>query len=145
MAAIHVSSAEKTLVDAVPMSMLNPYQLRGRVRVSKTSYVTSGSTFESGSTITGVPLPKGAKVISGILIADGTSSLTLKVTINSVDLIAATAFGSDAVAQIPDAAGGLANNYPDLDCGGYSPIITSGGATAGAGSKIVLVLYYVVD
>lgn len=145
MAAINVKSAEQTLLETVPITLLATYQKHGRVRCHKTSYLTVGTTFEAGSTITGAILPKGARVLFGYLSATGTTSLTLAVAINAVALLAATAFTSTAVVLVPDAAGALLIHYPDLDSGGYAPVITSAGATAAAASKITLYLFYVVD
>lgn len=145
MAAIQVKSAEQTLLESVPIQLLTTPQMRGRIRCHKTSYLTVGTTFEAGSTITGTAFPKGARVLFGYLSATGTTSLTLAVAINSIAFLAATAFTSTAVVLIPDAAGSLLVHYPDVDSGGYAPVITSAGATAAAASKITLYLFYVVD
>jgi len=145
MGAIVASSAEKVKQDAVPVQMLAPEEGKGRIRISKTTYTWTTGNIGSGSTITGALLPKGARVIGGVLFSQaGVASHTLQASINSVNLAAALAVGAAAVTQVlPDAAN--FHNVVGVDFGGYAPVITSGGADAVVGNKVALLLKYVVD
>jgi hypothetical protein len=143
MAAINVNSVEYAKTLAVPIDFLAPHERGGKKKIHKTTYTTVGSTFEAGSTITGTPFPKGSRIVRGWIAAEALgTSVTLKVSIAGADILAATSFASAAIAQIPDAAGAVSAGILD-DVGGYSPVITSAGATAAASKKIVLVLEFV--
>ncbi len=146
MATINALSAERTKVDAVPTQNLIPEELRGRIRIHKTTYTWLAGFVTLASTITGTLLPTGAKIVGGMLASQaGAASHALQVSINSVNLAAALVVGAATAQSL---------NFPDkdnfhlvtgVDFGGYAPVITSSGGDAVAGAKVVLLLYYVVD
>lgn len=145
MAAINAKSAEQTKLETVPITLLDTIEMRGRIRIHKTTYTWLAGYVDIGSTITGTLLPKGAKLVGGFLHSQAmVTAGTLAVTINSVAISGALAVGAaNFRAELPDAAS-LAGCIA-LDHGGYAPVITTAGAAAVAGNKVVLHLYYVVD
>lgn len=145
MATINASSVEKTKQDAVPIQQLSPDELRGRIRISRTTYIWLAGYVDVGSTITGALLPKGARIVGGFLHSQAmVAAGTLAVAINAVAIMAATAIGAANVrAEAPDAAS--VAGCLGTDFGGYAPVITTAGAAAVAGNKVTLYLFYVVD
>lgn len=145
MATINASSVEKAKQDLIPISLLTPEELKGRIRISKTTYTWLTGYLDIGSTVTGALLPKGARIVNGYLFSQaGVASSTLQVSINAVVLSAAIALGATALrAEIPDAANW--HNIVGVDFGGYAPVITTAGAAMVAGAKLALILEYVVD
>lgn len=145
MATINASSAEKVKQDSVPVQMLATEELRGRIRVSKTTYTWLSGYVTLASTITGAVLPKGARIVGGWLASQaGATSHALQVSINSVNLGAALAVGAvTALGQLPDKDNW--HNVVGVDLGGYAPVITSSGGDAVVGAKVALILFYVLD
>lgn len=146
MATIAAKSAERTKADSVPAILLSTEEKHGRIRVHKTTYTWLAGFVDIGSTITGSLLPKGARIVGGRLSSQaGAASHALAVTINGVALAAALVVGA-ATAQtdaLPDKDN--FHNVDGVDFGGFAPVITTSGAVAVAGSKVSLMLFYVVD
>jgi hypothetical protein len=146
MATIAAKSAERTKCDTIPQVHLSTEELKGRVRIHKTTYTWLAGYVDSGSTITGTLLPKGARIVGGRLSSQaGVASHTLQVAINAVNLAAALAVGAITVQTdaLPDKDN--FQNVDGVDFGGYAPVITTAGAAAVAGNKVSLILFYVVD
>ncbi len=144
MATINASSVEKVKQDAKPVQMLATDELRGRIRISKTTYTWLSGFVTLASTITGTLFPKGARVVGGWLASEaGASGHTLQVSINSVNLGPALVCTSAARQELPAAA--QAKDIIGVDFGGFAPVITSAAADAVAGAKVQLMLLYVVD
>jgi hypothetical protein len=145
MATINASSVEKVKADAVPIQMLSPDELRGRIRLYKMQYTWLAGYVDIGSTITGPLLPKGARIVGGFLHSQAmVASGALAVAINSVAVCAASVIGAaNVTVQLPDPASVV--GIVGIDSGGYPVVITTSGAAAVAGNKVTLHLFYVVD
>ena len=146
MATIAAKSAERTKVDTTPQVHLSTEELKGRIRVHKTTYTWLAGYVDAGSTVTGTLLPTGARIVGGRLSSQaGLATSTLQVSINAVNLHAALAVGA-ATAQtdtLPDKDN--FHNVDGVNFGGYAPVITVGTAAMVAGNKLSLFLFYVVD
>lgn len=138
------TSAEKDKQDAIPIQMLTPEELRGRVRIHKTT-LTWPAADAAGTTLTGSNLPKGAKIVGGFIVSQaGAASSTLQVAINAVNLSAAITLGAATMrTELPDKDNW--HNVVGVDFGGYPPVITTAGGAMVSGNKIALILFYVVD
>lgn len=149
MSTINAYSAERTKYNASPQQLITPPELKGRMRISLTSYTWLSGYVDAGSTITGVPLPKGARVVGGYLVSQAgvaASTITVSLTDGTTTIVVGSdlAIGASAARhELPTEDSW--HNVIGVDAGGLSPKLTTGGAAMVAGNKVALVLYYVVD